>query len=52
VIEKLDELGFSATELSTKAGKTLFRIWTDQGWTYERFATVDDVVAWAKGRKP
>lgn len=49
MIEKLAELGFTeVTDLGTKDGKTLFRIMTKRGWTYERFATVDDIDRWAQ----
>jgi hypothetical protein len=52
MIEKLDELGFSATDLGTKNGKTLVRIWTSKGWCYERFETVEQVEAWALRHEP
>lgn len=53
ILEKLAELGFTnATDLGTKNGKTLVRVMTDKGWAYERFASVEDVAAWAVGRNP
>lgn len=53
IAQKLAELGFTeVTDLGSKNGKTLVRVRTSQGWVYERFATVDDVVAWARNRTP
>ncbi|WP_165778478.1 hypothetical protein [Mesorhizobium wenxiniae] len=53
IIQKLAELGFTdATDLGSKNGKTLVRVRTSKGWAYERFASVDDVVVWARGRTP
>lgn len=53
IIQKLAELGFAnATDLGSKNGKMLVRIMTSKGWAYERFASIDDVVVWARGRTP
>ncbi|WP_287344532.1 hypothetical protein [Mesorhizobium sp.] len=54
IIQKLSKLGFkNATDLgSKKDGKVIVRVWTDKGWAYERFSSVEQVEAWAKGRNP
>lgn len=53
VVQKLAALGFKdVTDLGTKNGWTLVKIKTEKGWAYERFATVSEAEAWAKGRKP
>ena len=53
LLEKLADLGFkNATDLGTKKDMTLVRVMTDKGWAYERFSSVEQVEAWAKGRNP
>ncbi len=53
ILQQLAALGFTnVTDLGTKNGKTLVKIMTSKGWTYERFSTVGEVTAWAKGRHP
>lgn len=53
IVQKLAELGFTnAVDLGSKNGKTLVKVMTSKGWAYERFASVDEVVAWARGRLP
>lgn len=48
----LEDLGFYATDLGTKNGWTLVKVWTSKGWAYERLATVEEAKAWAKDRVP
>jgi len=51
ILAKLTELGFSnASILNPEQG--LARIRTDKGWIYQRFDTEDEIVAWARNRKP
>ena len=53
IVQKLIELGFTdAVDLGSKNGKTLIQCMTSRGWAYERFETVEQVEAWAKGHKP
>lgn len=52
VIETLTSLGFEATDLGTKAGKTLVKVKTDKGWAYDRLANEDEARAWAADKNP
>ena len=53
IVQKLVALGFTdVTDLGTKNGWTLVKVMTSKGWAYERFATIAEVDAWAKGRSP
>ena len=53
IVQKLIDLGFAGTtDLGTKDGKTLVRVWTDKGWAYERLQSEDEAVAWAKDKVP
>jgi hypothetical protein len=53
IVQKLIDLGFiGTTDLGSKNGKTLVRVWTDKGWAYERFQTVDEAIAWAVDKAP
>ena len=53
IAEKLIALGFKkTTDLGTKNGWTLVKVMTAKGWAYERFSTVSEAEAWAKGHKP
>lgn len=48
IIEKLSELGFTdATDLGSKGGRMLVRVYTSLGWAYEKLATVEEAEAWA-----
>lgn len=52
VVETLTSLGFTATDLGTKAGKTLVKVKTDKGWAYDRLATEEDARVWASDKNP
>lgn len=53
IVQKLIDLGFTdVTDLGTKNGWTLVKVMTSKGWAYERFSTVSEAEAWAKGRTP
>lgn len=53
IVKALAALGFTdVTDLGSKNGKTLVKVRTSKGWAYERFASSEDVEAWAKGRSP
>lgn len=52
VVETLTSLGFEASELGTKGGKTLVRVKTDKGWAYDRLANEEEARQWAAGKNP
>lgn len=53
ILSKLRDLGFTNAEvLSEINAKTLCRIMTSNGWTYQRFTDVDSVDVWARDHKP
>jgi hypothetical protein len=52
VVETLQGLGFDASDLGTKNGKTLVKVKTAKGWAYERLATEDDARQWAADKTP
>ncbi len=53
ILTKLAELGFTNAEmLSESTGKTLCRIMTSNGWTYQRFTDETSVEVWARDHKP
>lgn len=52
VIEALVSLGFEATDLGTKNGKTLVKVKTSKGWAYERLSSEDEARAWAADKQP
>jgi len=56
ILEALSSLGFSNAEdlgaCPEDSSLTIVRVMTSKGWTYERFATADDVKSWAEGKIP
>jgi len=47
IIETLTSLGFEATDLGSKNGKTLVKVKTAKGWAYERLSSEAEVRQWA-----
>lgn len=51
--QALAELGFSNSAIvGEKDGVTTVRVRTSKGWIYERFASVEQVAAWASRYTP
>ena len=53
ILQKLSERGFTNAEVTGEAkGITTVRVRTSKGWIYHKFASVDQVDAWAKFHRP
>ena len=53
ILQKLAELGFSnATVTGEARGLATIRARTSKGWVYHKFASAEQVEAWAKFNEP
>lgn len=55
ILSKLADLGFINAEVLGEVdtqGRTLCRIMTNKGWTYQRFTDDASIDVWARDHKP
>ncbi|ASJ58989.1 hypothetical protein KEM44_21120 [Sinorhizobium meliloti] len=53
ILQKLADLGFANSAITGEAkGLSTVRVRTGKGWVYHRFASADQVDAWAKFHEP